>query len=216
MQVRDTRVEIPNPTELDVIRSFAWAIVELESILFERYTHLSMSHSLTTIDDFRKILRRMESKGFLASVDLHGKRAFKKLLIDKRVQEITAPRNPNEEMKLALASRRVKQKEEPDFPTKVTSELITQSEATGEEIIKGIEELLARQTKAGKIDKIAAARHIENMRIALNKSEEDLIRYIRKETPQILHRVQSILHYKGPDYLLLSLRMAEAQVRKYK
>ncbi|MBD3158771.1 MAG: hypothetical protein GF309_08300 [Candidatus Lokiarchaeota archaeon] len=99
-----------NQIELNIIRSFGWALVELESTLFERYRVSSPNRSLTTLEEFRKQLREMESKGYVSSLKLHGKRAYRKLIVNGP-DSATLPRNPLDEMHLVIGSLKAKSKE---------------------------------------------------------------------------------------------------------
>jgi len=230
--------------ELDILRSFGWAVVELETVLFERYTQLSAKHSVISLDEFRKVLRQMESKGFISSANLHSFRAFKKTVVDNRILDESHPKNPNEEMRLALASLKARRKagiatpteaisprsmeskskaeeatpsiiDETTIPKKITSSLILLSETTGDEILQKLERALLKREKAGSIKPSVVAAHIKNMKQTLSISEESLLRYIEQELPELLPLIDSLLVSQGSDYLLLSLLMIDSKIRKY-
>jgi hypothetical protein len=100
----------PTPLELDIIRSFGWAVVETEDALYQRYLHLSASRSLMPESTFRSFLRKMEAKGYVSSLKLHGKRAYRRLLIGKDIGKEIHPQVPLDEMRLALGSLKTKPK----------------------------------------------------------------------------------------------------------
>ncbi len=99
-----------NQVELEIIRSFGWALVELESTLYERYCVSSPNCSLITLQEFQNQLSKMESKGYLSSLTLHGKPAYRKRLIEG-VDNATLPKNPLDEMHLVIGSLKAKLKE---------------------------------------------------------------------------------------------------------
>lgn len=109
--------ESPHPMKLskidsDIIRSFGWALVELERTLYERYLVLSPNHSLTTIDVFRSHLKKMERKGILSSLTLHGQKAYQREKGIEATISKSLPKNPLDEMHLVIGSLKAKQKEE--------------------------------------------------------------------------------------------------------
>ena len=54
------------------------------------------------------------------------------------------------------------------------------------------------------------------MMSALQESEEELFEYVRIEVPGLLADLGQVLRSYGPDFLLLTLRVTEYNVRKYK
>ncbi len=50
---------------------------------------------------------------------------------------------------------------------------------------------------------------------ALAESEERLFEYVREEIPQCRECVGLVLRLNGSDFMMLTLRLAEPQVRKY-
>ena len=54
------------------------------------------------------------------------------------------------------------------------------------------------------------------MMAALQVSEEELFEYVRIELPGLLAELGKILRTYGSDFLLLTLRLNEYRVRKYK
>jgi hypothetical protein len=231
--------------ELDILRSFGWAVIELESVLFERYTHLSAANSLITFDAFRKALHTMESRGLLSSYKLNGLPAYRKLVVDKRVIDEVSPQSPNDEMRLALSGMKASMRDRPArpattawelmrasgsepkrqtsetskgpsvAPAQVTAELVRQSEKTGEEIIAGLKKVMQRRPLHARMNQRIIAMHVRNMRDSLAVSEEAFLKYVQTETPELLDPLRKILVRQGPEYLLLSLRMVDSKVRKY-
>lgn len=167
-----------------------------------------------THETFRSLLRRMEAKGYVSSLDLHGSRAFKKLLAESLGREKTRPMAPLDEMRLALGSLKAKPRKAKRGPTKITSELVEKSEIIGQDIQGALERWMLRES--GRISKAAVHLHMANMRDALAESEEALFEYVRTELSGILAEVGSLLRSVGPHTLLLSLRLTEMRVRKYR
>jgi len=211
---RGMHEEPPNTIELDIIRSFGWSIVEIEETLFERFLHISSARSLVPREEFQKYLKEMEAKGFISPVHLHGLKGYKRLLADKEIGKSIYPNVPLDEIRLAVGSMRAKSTiEKQKAPPKVTEDLLSLSESVGKAIQATLENWMLRET--GRISKGAVHEHMKNMCHALNKSDEALFEYVRKQTPGILIEVGQILRSRGPEFLLLSLRLAEANIRKY-
>jgi hypothetical protein len=211
---RGMNEEPPNAIELDIIRSFGWSIVEVEETLYERFLHISSFRSLTPREVFQSHLREMEAKGYISPVHLHGLKGYKRLLADKEIGKSIYPNVPLDEMRLAVGSIKARSKiEKQRAPPKVTEDLLSMSESVGKGIQAALENWMLRET--GRISKGAVHEHMKNMCYALSKSEEALFEYIRTQTPGILIEVGQILRSRGPDFLLLSLRVTEASIRKY-
>ena len=98
-------------------------------------------------------------------------------------------------------------------PTKVTHDIFQMSENIGKAIQTELESWMLHET--GRISKGLVHEHMKNMCHALGESEEALFEYIRTQTPGILIEVGQILKSRGPDFLLLCLRLTESNVRKY-
>ncbi|NHJ13871.1 MAG: hypothetical protein EAX95_09340 [Candidatus Thorarchaeota archaeon] len=95
---------VPNPVELDIVKSFGWAILVTETMLYERYLRISAQRSVTTPEIFRTHLMEMEAKGFISLENLHGKRAYRLLLVPDRIEKSGRPQAPLDEMRLVVGS----------------------------------------------------------------------------------------------------------------
>lgn len=213
MPERGSKEEPPSDVELDIIRSFGWSLMEVEETLYQRFLHLSAQRSLVSRVKFRKYLIEMESKGYLSPVHLQGLRGYKKLLAERDGRSLS-PTAPLDEIRLALGSKKARprfHKKKP--PAIVTRDLLQMSETIGKAIQTELESWMLRET--GRISKGLVHEHMKNMCHALDESEEALFEYIRSQTPGILIEVGQILKSRGPDFLLLCLRLTESSVRKY-
>jgi hypothetical protein len=204
----------PTPLELDIMRAFGWAVVETEEALYQRYLHLSAARSLMPENTFRSFLRKMEAKGYVSPVKLHGKRAYKRLLVGKDIGMELHPQEPLDEMHLALGSLKAKSTFGKKIRSRVTPEVVEDSDVVGQEIQRVLESWMLRNS--GKISKGAVHAHIANMMAALQRSEEELFEYVRIELPGLLAEIGLIMRTYGTDFLLLTLRLTEHRVRKYK
>lgn len=213
MPERGSREAVPNDLELDVIRSFGWSIVEIEETLYQRFLHLSAKHSLVTLDAFKSSLRDMEAKGFISPVHLHGLKGYKILIAEINMGRSTRPKVPLDEIRLVMGSKKAKHEIAKILPAKVDRELFGESETIGKAIQTALESWMLRET--GRISKGLVHEHMKNMCHALKDSEEALFEYIRTQTPGILIEVGQILRSRGPEFLLLCLRLTESNVRKY-
>jgi hypothetical protein len=203
----------PTSLELDIMRSFGWAVLETEDSLYQRYIRLSASRSLITEETFRKYLRDMEAKGYVSSLKLHGRRAYKRLLVDKNIGEEISPHKPLDEMRLALGSLRAKPEFGKKIRSKVTTDVVEDTKKIGQEIETALEKWMLKDT--GRVSKKAVHAYVANMLEALRESEEALFEYVRTELPDLLAEIGLILRTYGQDFLLLTLRVTESEVRKY-
>jgi hypothetical protein len=207
-------IDSPTPLELDIMRSFGWAVVEMEDSLYQRYIRLSASRSLITEKTFRDYLRDMEAKGYVSSLKLGRKRAYRRLLIDNNIGKEIHPQVPLDEMRLALGSLRAKPGFGKKIRTKVTTEVVEDTDRISQEIQEALENWMLKES--GKVNKSAVHAYAANMLEALKKSEDELFEYVRTELPGLLGEIGLILRTYGQDFLLLTLRLAENEVRKYK
>ena len=204
----------PTPLELDIMRSFGWAVVEMEDSLYQRYIRLSASRSLITEKTFRGYLRDMEAKGYVSSLKLGRKRAYRRLLIDKNIGKEIHPQVPLDEMRLALGSLRAKPEFGKKIRSKVTTEVVEDTDRISQEIREALENWMLKESS--KVNKSAVHAYVANMLEALKKSEDELFEYVRTELPGLLGEIGLILRTYGQDFLLLTLRLTENEVRKYK
>jgi hypothetical protein len=204
----------PTPLELDIMRSFGWALVETVDTLYQRYLQLSAARSLMPEVTFKSHLRKMEAKGYLSAMELHGKRAYRRLLIGKDVGKEIHPQVPLDEMRLALGSLKASPKFGKKIRSRVTSDVVEDSDIVGQEIQHALESWMLRDS--GKISKGTVHAHVANMLAALKESEEELFEYVRIELPGLLAEIGLIMRTYGYDFLLLTLRLTEQKVRKYK
>lgn len=207
-------IDSPTPLELDIMRSFGWAVVEMEESLFQRYIRLSAARSLMTESVFKKSLREMEAKGYVSSLTLHGKRAYRRLLVSEDIGKELQPKAPIDEMRLVLGSLNARPEFGKKIRSRVTTDVVEDTEKIGREIQIAIENWMLKYS--GKIRKGAVHAHVANMLNALNESEEKLFEYVRTAFPALLAEIGLILRTYGPDFLLLTLRLTESKVRKYK
>ena len=203
----------PTPAELDILRCFGWAAVQLESALFERYLRLSAARSLTTLDGFRKQLSDMEAKGYVAKVSLHGMRAFRLLLVDNDVVSAIRPQAPLDEIRLALGSVQARGKATPSDAPRVTRRLMDESEQLGSEIVQHLEQWIPVEQGASS-PRRQILELLEGMQLSLAASEEAFLDYVAWHTPGLLSYMKSALSLRGPDFLLLSLRLAQSGLKR--
>ena len=204
----------PTPLELDIMRSFGWAVVETEDALYQKYLHLSAARSLMPQVVFRLQLRNMEAKGYVSQVRFQGQNAYRRLLIGKAIGKELHPQVPLDEIRLALGSLKAKPSFGKKLRTRVTSEVVEDTDIVGQEIQHALESWMLRDSH--KVSKGAVHAHFAHMMAALQVSEEELFEYVRIELPGLLAELGTILRTYGSDFLLLTLRLNEYRVRKYK
>ena len=203
----------PTPLELDIMRSFGWAIVELEDALYQRYIRISAARSLMPEATFKANLRIMEAKGYVSSMSLHGRPAYRRLLVGEDIGKELHPKVPLDEIRLALGSLKTKHRFSKKHRSRVTSEVVRDSDIVSSEIQRALENWMLSDSE--KISKGAVHAHIANMMTSLQKSEDALFEYVRIELPGLLAEIGLILRTYGADFLLLTLRLTEHRIRKY-
>ena len=205
--------EQPNDAEYDIIRSFGWALVEVEETLFQRFQSLSASHSLVSRDEFKALLRKMEAKGYVAPIRLHDQQGWKKLIAEINMGRKAEPQVPLDEMRLVRGSIKARPKVKKDIPSKVNRELLDECETVGKEIQIILEERMLRET--GRISKGLVHEHVKNMCDALRESEDDLFEYVHENLYDVLPEIGKVLQTYGSNFLLLSLRLTESGIKRY-
>ena len=169
MPKRGGKTDGPTPLELDIMRSFGWAVVETEEALYQRYLSLSATRSLMPDKVFKSLLRQMEAKGYVSTLKLHGKKAYRRLLVGKDVGKEIHPQVPLDEMRLALGSLKARPKFGKKIRSRVTSEVVEDSDIVGHEIQSALENWMLHDS--GRISKGAVHAHMANMMAALQESE---------------------------------------------
>jgi len=155
----------------------------------------------------------MESKGFISPIHLLGVKGYQKLMVESDATKSLQPKNPLDEIRLVVGSKKALPQIAREKPTKITGALLQKSETIGKDIQIALESWMLRET--GRISKGLVHEHMKNMCHALSESEESLFEYVRTQTPGILIEVGQILRASGPDFLLLCLRLTESSIKKY-
>jgi hypothetical protein len=212
MSIGMSREDFEREIEIAIVRSFGWAVIEFEAVLFQKFLLVSGPTSIMTEDMFRRHLRRMESKGFLAPVELHNRKAWKRLVIES---DITAePDLTPEEIREFLEKAKVS-----DLKTKKTPMAkegrVSESRALATRLIQTLDGALAKKRK-GRIGDPTLIEHVENMRHALADSRADFLKYVKDSLPYPVYvELQKILDDRGEELMLLSLRVIESGHRAY-
>ncbi len=189
--------------ENGIIRSFGYSIIEFEPILFQKFLNMSGPHSVTTEAIFRKHLTRMHAKGYVMPLEFQGKRCWKRLVIENDLQEeIPTP----EEILKVIERAKQKAKVEP----RTSKKLVTVSMSMADDILRSLEIALAEEDDDGEMAKARVRTHVRRMRRALSSSESELMNYIRVNTPNFREPMKQLLRTKGPELVMLSLRIIES------
>ena len=162
---------------------------------------------------FKAHLKIMEAKGYVSSMSLHGRRAYRRLLVGEDVGRELHPKVPLDEIRLALGSLKTKHRFSKKHRSRVTSDVVEDTETIGQELEHALEDWM--MTDSGRISRGSIHAHIANMMDALSKSEDSLFEYVRIELPGLLAEIGQILRIYGSDFLLLTLRLTEHRIRKY-
>ncbi|MFW9919793.1 MAG: hypothetical protein ACFFED_09355 [Candidatus Thorarchaeota archaeon] len=216
MPERGARQELPSRIELDIAKAFGWTLILYEESLYERFLQISSDTSLISLEEFKKHLREMESKGYVSSLSLHGHRAYKILLVEEDAGIQLTPRVPLDEIRLALGSRQARMKKTKDSPKIVTSDLIDESEEVGQYVLNLIENYLKYKYGFKTVKKSVLLGYVEKFCQALCQSEDTFYSFIETNTPEMLVNLRRIAETRGSDVLLLGLRLVESDMKRYR
>lgn len=200
--------EMDREIERAIVRSFGWAVIEFEAVLFQKFLVVSGPTSLMTEDMFKKHLMDMEAKGYITPVQFHNKRAWKRLVIESDMDE---PELTPEEVRAFL--EKAKAMEKKDQKRMRSDGLVSESRSLAETILRTLEkEMHSKQLRRGTPSMID---HVEAMHHALSESREDFLDYIKKNMPRIQRTMGKLLDDKGEEIVLLSLRLIESGHQVY-
>ncbi|RDE13394.1 MAG: hypothetical protein C4K48_07765 [Candidatus Thorarchaeota archaeon] len=205
--------EMDREIEIAIVRSFGWSIIDFEAALFQKFLVVSASTSLMTEDMFRKHLKNMQAKGYVAPVEFQGKRAWKRLVIETDIDE---PALTPEEVKEFIEKARDRMTEKKGHMEPSGEKVVSESKALAETIIRFLERGIAeRHPMKKRIGEPKLIDHVEAMQRALAESKEKFLRYVHDHIPGVYKDMESILDSKGEEALLLSLRVIESGHRAY-
>lgn len=166
---------------------------------------MSGPNSVVTKEQFGRVLSRMHSKGYVAPLEFLGKRAWRRLVVEDRLEDTFQPlaaQRSSEDSALPSKSDRLHRS--PD------QRLVSESKAIAEDLVNTMRgKLLGGRTLDAKARQILA-RQAADMRKALMESREQFLNYIRSNAPSMSNPMQRILTSKGEDMLLLGLRLIES------
>lgn len=199
--------------EIGVVRTFGWAVIEFEVALFQKFLVMSAPSSLMTEEMFRKHLKGMEAKGYLAPVEFQGKRAWKRLIIESDIDEtVLTPEEVKDIIEKAkLDSKRKKAKKKPQ-----SEKVVSESKELAGLILGYLEMSMPSRVRVKqRIGEPTLIDHVEAMHHALVDSREDFLQYVQNNLPRIYDDLEKLLKSKGEEVLLLSLRVVESGQRTY-
>ncbi len=182
----------------DILRAFGWAIVEFEDTLYRKYLMMSSRHSLTPREEFNRHLLRMHARGYISPLKLHGHKAWKKLVVEDRSDD-------------SLVGRKIETV--PEAPEKKPPHrryVVSDSMILADDILRMMKTKMYPERDIELVRDILR-QHASEMRRALCKSPESLLRYVDAHVPSLRKTIETILRSKGEDVLMLSLRLIETR-----
>ncbi|RLI55828.1 MAG: hypothetical protein DRO87_08635 [Candidatus Thorarchaeota archaeon] len=205
--------EMEREIERAIVRSFGWGVIEFEAVLFQKFLIVSGPTSLMTEDMFRRHLRNMQAKGYLAPVQLHGRRAWKRLVIESDIAD--EPDMSPDEVRAFLEQMRATNLSDKKKRRIHREGMVSESRALATKIIQTLESVKKRK-KRTKIRETTLLDHIEAMHHSLASSPDEFLKYVKKNLPYpIYHEMKRLLDDRGEEMLLLSLRLIESGHRMY-
>jgi len=199
--------ELYKGMEVDIIRSFGWAIIEFEASLFQKYLQLSGANSIITEPQFKKYLKEMHAKGYVSPLDFQGKRAWRKLVIESDLEEEL---QDEEEIRRIIEKARETRKRLKKKRMSPHDKLVTESRVIAEEILRTLKRKVITGEVTGTEATDVLLRHVRGMRRALADSSAEFLEYVKTNIPSMTKPMEKILDSKGEDVLLLSLRLIAA------
>jgi len=205
--------EMEREIEIGVVRTFGWAVIEFEAVLFQKFLVMSARSSLMTEDMFRKHLLSMEAKGYISPVKFQGKRAWKRLVIESEIDEqVMTP----EEIKDIIEKAKLDSKKKKAQKKPQSEKVVSESKAIAEIILRYLEKgMPSRVIVKRKIGESTLIDHVEAMHHALVDSRENFLQYVRNNLPRVYEDLDKLLKSNGEEVLLRSLRMVESGQRTY-
>ncbi|MHA1663239.1 MAG: hypothetical protein ACTSVR_08305 [Candidatus Thorarchaeota archaeon] len=205
--------EMEREIEISVVRTFGWAVIEFEAVLYQKFLVMSAASSLMTEDRFKKHLRNMEAKGFISPVDFQGKRAWKRLVIESELNEETLT---PEEVRAFIEQAKANEKKKKKLKKQKGENIVSESKALAESILQYLEMGMPSRIKIKRrIGEPTLIDHVESMHHALAVSKEEFLKYVRKHLPRVYEDIEKLLDSKGEEVLLRSLRVIESGQRTY-
>ncbi|MFX1331300.1 MAG: hypothetical protein ACFE9W_07075 [Promethearchaeota archaeon] len=190
--------------EVDILRAFGWSIIEFEPVLYQKYLHMSARSSVMLEVDFKKQLQEMHAKGFVSPLEFHGKKAWRKLVVESDMEEELQDEDEIRALIEAAKRARHKQRRKKKTPH---GRIVTESRVIAEEILSTLRDKVIRGEMSDQTARDILMQHIEGMRRALLESPDEFMRYVRRNIPGMRKPMKHILASKGEDVLLLSLRL---------
>jgi hypothetical protein len=205
--------DIEREIEIAIVQSFGWAIIEFEAVLYQKFLVMSAVRSLMTEDRFRKHLKNMEAKGYLAPVSFQGKRAWKRLVIESEMEEEKL--SPEEVKAILDKAKTIEISDKKERKPKGES-VVSETKNLAENILRYLEMgMPSRINIKPRIGEPTILDHVEAMHHSLVDSEHDFLIYVRKHFPRVYEDIEKLLKAKGQEVLLRSLRVLETEQRMY-
>ena len=184
-----------NGIEKIIIQAFGFSIIEFEKVLFHKFLISAGPASVMTEEQFHKHLVQMQAKGFIAPIDFHGMKGWKKLIISwtPDLEELEAAKE-------VISGSNTKQEVVP-----LSEGIVSESRTIAKEIIQELEEVIVPRFNENKIESMV--RHAEEMRRALSESQRHFIKYLNTNIPDLKNSMLELIESKGEEVVLLSLRL---------
>ncbi|TFH06489.1 MAG: hypothetical protein E4H14_10765 [Candidatus Thorarchaeota archaeon] len=209
MRSKDREREI----EIAVVRTFGFSVIEFEAVLFQKFLVMSATSSLMTEDMFRKHLKNMEAKGYIAPVDFQNKRVWKRLVIESDIDEETLT---PEEVRAFFEKARTLENKKTNLKKPEGEKTVSESRVLAENILRYLEMGMPTRIKVKRrLGEPTLIDHVEAMHHALADSKNDFLKYVRKNLPRVYEDMEKLLNSKGEEVVLRSLRMIESGQRIY-
>ena len=199
--------ELGKGVEVDIIRSFGWAIIEFEASLYQKYLQLSGANSIITEPQFKRFLMEMHAKGYISPLDFQGKRAWRKLVIESDLEEEL---QDEEEIRRIIEKARETRRGLKKKRMSPHEKLVTESRVIAEEILRALKRKVIIGEVTGTEASDVLLKHVRGMRRALADSSTEFLQYVKTNIPSMTKAMEKILNSKGEDVLLLSLRLIAA------
>ncbi|MFW9795006.1 MAG: hypothetical protein ACFFEE_11915, partial [Candidatus Thorarchaeota archaeon] len=172
--------DLEREIEIGIVSAFGWAVIEFEAVLFQKYLVMSGPKSLITEDMFRKYLMNMEAKGYVSPLEFHGRKAWRRLVIETDIEE---PAMTPEEVKEFIAQAHEASKKKKKTKKKTDDHRISESKTLADKIIRTIEQVKPGIMKQHKPWESSLIDHIEGMHKALIESREEFLKYVKNNIP---------------------------------